>query len=59
MLAPAEMNTYLNMLKRDGVMVLVGAPAEALPIHPFSLLMKRRTLAGDHLARSTRDSGDA
>lgn len=44
--SPAEMDLYLNMLKRDGVMVLVGAPAEALPVHPFAIIPKRRTLAG-------------
>ena len=42
----ADMNTYLGMLKRDGVMVLVGAPGEDLPVNPFSLIPKRRTLAG-------------
>jgi len=44
--SPADMNTYLGMLKRDGVMVLVGAPGEELPVHPFSLIPKRKTLAG-------------
>ncbi len=42
----ADMNTYLGLLKRDGVMVLVGAPSDALPVHPFSLIPKRRSLAG-------------
>ncbi len=42
----ADMNSYLGMLKRDGVMVLVGAPSEALPVHPFSLIPQRKTLAG-------------
>ena len=42
----ADMNTYLGMLKRDGVMVLVGAPSEPLPVHPFSLIPKRKSLAG-------------
>ncbi len=42
----ADMNTYLNMLKRDGVMVLVGAPADLLPVHPFSIIPKRKSLAG-------------
>jgi alcohol dehydrogenase (NADP+) len=27
-------------------MVLVGAPEEALPVHPFSIIPKRRSLAG-------------
>ncbi|MBK8222862.1 MAG: NAD(P)-dependent alcohol dehydrogenase [Candidatus Obscuribacter sp.] len=42
----ADMNTYLGMLKRDGVMVLVGAPNESLPVSPFALIPKRKTLAG-------------
>lgn len=42
----ADMNAYLQMLKRDGVMVLVGAPADLLPVHPFSLIPKRTSLAG-------------
>jgi uncharacterized zinc-type alcohol dehydrogenase-like protein len=42
----AHMNTYLGMLKRDGVMVLVGAPGEDLPVNPFSLIPKRRSLSG-------------
>ncbi len=44
--APHDLNAYLNLLRRDGVMVMVGAPAKPLEIHAFSLLLKRRTLAG-------------
>lgn len=42
----SDINAYLDMLKRDGVMVLVGAPGENLPVNPFSLIPKRRSLAG-------------
>lgn len=42
----ADMNSYLRMLKRDGVMVLVGAPADLMPVHPFSLIPKRASFAG-------------
>lgn len=42
----ADMNTYLGMLKRDGTMVLVGAPSEALPVAPFSLIPTRKSLSG-------------
>jgi uncharacterized zinc-type alcohol dehydrogenase-like protein len=41
-----DLNAYLNLLRRDGVMVLVGAPAMRLEVQAFSLLLKRRTLAG-------------
>jgi uncharacterized zinc-type alcohol dehydrogenase-like protein len=42
----ADMNAYLGMLKRDGVMVLVGAPGEPLPVNPFSLIPMRKSLSG-------------
>ena len=56
----ADMNAYLGMLKRDGVMVLVGAPSEALPVHPFSLIPKRKTLAGSTIGgmRETQEMLD-
>lgn len=44
--APHDPNIYLNLLRRDGTMVLVGVPEKALEVQPFSLIMKRRTLAG-------------
>jgi uncharacterized zinc-type alcohol dehydrogenase-like protein len=37
---------YLNLLRRDGAMVLVGAPEKPLEVSAFSLIMGRRTLAG-------------
>jgi uncharacterized zinc-type alcohol dehydrogenase-like protein len=42
----ADMNSYLAMLKRDGTMVLVGAPGEDLPVNPFSVIPKRKSFAG-------------
>lgn len=45
--APHNLDAFLNLLKRDGAMTLVGAPAEAHPSpSAFNLIMKRRTLAG-------------
>jgi alcohol dehydrogenase (NADP+) len=41
-----DLNLYLDMLKVDSTMVLVGAPPEAVPIEAFSLIPKRKTLAG-------------
>jgi uncharacterized zinc-type alcohol dehydrogenase-like protein len=44
--APHDLNQYLSMLKTDGAMVLVGAPPEPVPVAAFSLIPKRRTMAG-------------
>jgi uncharacterized zinc-type alcohol dehydrogenase-like protein len=43
--AQHDYNAYLNLLKRDGIMVLVGVP-EQTPLASPSLIMKRRRLAG-------------
>jgi uncharacterized zinc-type alcohol dehydrogenase-like protein len=44
---PLDLGPYLKALKRDGTMVLVGAPAEPHQSPPvFELLMGRRSLAG-------------
>ena len=45
--APHDLDPYLNMLKRDGVMCLVGAPSSPHPSPGvFSLIFKRRQLVG-------------
>ena len=45
--APHDLDALLVLLKRDGVMTLVGAPASPHPApNVFKLIMKRRTLAG-------------
>ena len=41
-----DINAYLNLLKLDGTLVLVGAPENPLPVAAFGLLMKRRAFAG-------------
>jgi alcohol dehydrogenase (NADP+) len=41
-----DINAYLNLLKLDGTLTLVGAPEEPLPVAAFGLLLKRRQLAG-------------
>jgi D-arabinose 1-dehydrogenase-like Zn-dependent alcohol dehydrogenase len=43
----ADLDPFLAALKRDGAMVLVGAPEHPHPAPTvFNLIMKRRTLAG-------------
>jgi uncharacterized zinc-type alcohol dehydrogenase-like protein len=41
-----DLNLYLGLLKRDGTLTLVGAPEAPLPVGVFSLLFRRRQLAG-------------
>jgi uncharacterized zinc-type alcohol dehydrogenase-like protein len=41
-----DVNVYLDLLKRDGTLTLVGAPETPLPVGVFSLLFRRRQLAG-------------
>lgn len=58
--APHDLNAYLNLLRRDGVMAMVGVPAKPLEIHPFSLIPKRRKLAGSMIGgiRETQEMLD-
>ncbi|WAJ36530.1 NAD(P)-dependent alcohol dehydrogenase [Pseudomonas sp. GOM7] len=45
--APHDLNPFLNLLKRDATMTLVGAPESAHPSPDvFGLIFKRRRLAG-------------
>jgi uncharacterized zinc-type alcohol dehydrogenase-like protein len=45
--APHDLDAFLALLKRDGTMTLVGAPASPHPSpQVFGLIMKRRSLAG-------------
>jgi alcohol dehydrogenase (NADP+) len=58
--APHDLNAYLNLLRRDGAMVMVGVPAKPLEVHAFSLIPKRRTLAGSMIGgiRETQEMLD-
>lgn len=44
--AQYDIGMYLDLLKRDGKMVVVGAPDKPSDIMTFSLIMGRKTLAG-------------
>jgi uncharacterized zinc-type alcohol dehydrogenase-like protein len=45
--APHRLDDYLQLLKRDGTLTLVGAPSEPHPSpEVFNLLFRRRSLAG-------------
>lgn len=44
--AEHDINAYLNLLKRDGTMCLVGAPEKPMQVISFSLIIGRKSLAG-------------
>ena len=44
--APHDLNAYLNLLRRDGTLVIVGVPDKPAEVHAFPLIAKRRRLAG-------------
>jgi len=44
-----DLNLYLQMLKRDDSMVLVGVPEEAPKLQVFNLIMGRKSLAGSFI----------
>jgi uncharacterized zinc-type alcohol dehydrogenase-like protein len=44
--APHDLGAYINLLKRDGTMCLVGVPSEAAAVHAFSLVGGRKRLVG-------------
>lgn len=44
--AAHDINAYLNLLRVDGSLALVGAPEHPLPVAAFSLIPYRRSFAG-------------
>jgi uncharacterized zinc-type alcohol dehydrogenase-like protein len=47
--AKHDINAYLNLLRRDGNITLVGAPEKPLEVAAFSLIMGRRSLSGSNI----------
>jgi len=58
--APHDYNAYVNLLKTDGTMILVGAPDKPAPLEPFPLILHRRRIAGSVIGgiRETREMLD-
>ena len=58
--AEHDLNAYLQLLKRDGTMTLVGAPEKPAPVSSFNLIMGRRRLAGSAIGgiRETQEMLD-
>jgi uncharacterized zinc-type alcohol dehydrogenase-like protein len=44
--AKHDLDAYLNLLKRDGTLCLVGAPPDPIPVEAFSFIRWRHRLAG-------------
>jgi uncharacterized zinc-type alcohol dehydrogenase-like protein len=44
--ADHDINAYINVLRRDGTLTLVGAPEKPLAVPVFGLIMGRRSLSG-------------
>jgi uncharacterized zinc-type alcohol dehydrogenase-like protein len=44
--AQHDINAYIQMLRRDGNLTMVGAPEKPLPVAVFSLIMGRRSFSG-------------
>ena len=44
--AAHDINAYLNLLKHDGNLVLVGAPEKPLPVAALPLIFRRRSFSG-------------
>ncbi len=47
--AKHDVNTYLNLLRHDGSVVLVGLPPEPLEVDAFSVVSGRRSLSGSNI----------
>ncbi len=44
--AEHDVNAYIQMLRRDGNLTMVGAPEKPLPVSVFGLLFRRRSFSG-------------
>ena len=44
--AQHDINTYINLLARDGNLTLVGAPPQPLPVDVMGLIFRRRSFSG-------------
>jgi uncharacterized zinc-type alcohol dehydrogenase-like protein len=47
--AQHDVNAYLNLLRVDGALTMVGAPPKPLEVPVFSLIMGRRSLSGSNI----------
>jgi alcohol dehydrogenase (NADP+) len=58
--ADHDINSYLSLLRKDGTLVLVGAPEKPFPVTAFNLIFGRHRLAGSAIGgiRETQEMLD-
>jgi alcohol dehydrogenase (NADP+) len=58
--AEHDVNAYINLLRRDGNLTMVGAPEKPLAVPVFGLIMGRRSLSGSPIGgiRETQEMLD-
>jgi len=58
--ADHDLNTYLQLLRRDGTLTLVGVPTNPAPVAAFAVIMGRHRLAGSAIGgiRETQEMLD-
>jgi uncharacterized zinc-type alcohol dehydrogenase-like protein len=47
--AEHDVNAYIQLLRRDGNLTIVGAPPRPLAVTAFSLIMRRRSFSGSNI----------
>jgi uncharacterized zinc-type alcohol dehydrogenase-like protein len=47
--ADHDINAYINLLRRDGNLTIVGAPPKPLAVSAFGLIMRRRSFSGSNI----------
>ena len=55
--APHDVNAYLNLLRLNGTMCLVGLPDEPVSISPFGIITNRRSFAGSMIGGMPETQG--
>jgi alcohol dehydrogenase (NADP+) len=56
--ADHDINANINLLRRDGNLTIVGAPARPLAVTAFSLIMRRRSFSGSNIGAQTQEMLD-
>ncbi|MDB4933364.1 MAG: Mannitol dehydrogenase [Labilithrix sp.] len=47
--ADHDINAYLNLLRRDGTLTIVGVPPKPLGVAAFALIARRRSISGSNI----------